>query len=109
MRGALEERGELGHGARRCAMLVRASRYLGPVQARFAMKLGLLVLSLLPILLLPWPIKIIVDHVILGMPVDAPTTPYPAFLAPLVGLLAGLDAGRDRGRGASLPAPADRR
>ncbi|HVH07366.1 MAG TPA: ABC transporter ATP-binding protein [Myxococcota bacterium] len=90
MRGRLEESGELGHGET-LRILARASRYLGPFKARFAAKLGLLVVSLLPILLLPWPVKILVDHVILGVPVEAPTTPYPAFLAPLVALLAGLE------------------
>jgi ATP-binding cassette, subfamily B, bacterial MsbA len=90
VRGRLEETGELGHGET-LRILARASRYLGPFKARFAAKLGLLVVSLLPILLLPWPVKILVDHVILGVPVEAPTTPYPAFLAPLVALLAGLE------------------
>jgi ABC-type multidrug transport system fused ATPase/permease subunit len=89
LRGRLEESGELGHGEV-LRILARAARYLGPFKRRFAAKLGLLVVSLLPILLLPWPVKILVDHVILGTPVDAPTTPYPAFLAPLVGLLEGL-------------------
>jgi ABC-type multidrug transport system fused ATPase/permease subunit len=89
VRGRLEEKGELGHGET-LRVLARASRYLGPFKLRFAAKLGLLLISLLPILLLPWPVKIIVDHVILGIPADAPTTPYPALLAPLVALLAGL-------------------
>jgi ABC-type multidrug transport system fused ATPase/permease subunit len=89
VRGRLEETGDLGHG-QAFRVLVRASRYLAPFRARFAAKLALLVVSLLPILLLPWPVKIIVDHVILKIPVDSPTTPYPAPIAGLVALLAGL-------------------
>jgi ABC-type multidrug transport system fused ATPase/permease subunit len=89
VRQRLEERGELGH-LETFRVLARASRYLGPFRLRFVGKLGLLLLSLLPLLVLPWPVKIIVDHVVLGVPLDAPTTPYPALLAPLVGVLAGL-------------------
>ena len=89
MRQRLEERGEIGHWET-FRILARASRYLLPFRLRFAGKLALLLVSLLPLLVLPWPVKIIVDHVILGVPVSAPTTPYPALLAPLVGLLAGL-------------------
>lgn len=88
MRAPLEESGELAH-ADAIRVLRRALRYVAPFRARFAAKLGLLVLSLLPLLVLPWPVKIVVDHVIVGVPVDAPTTPYPAPIAPLVGLLAG--------------------
>src|SRR5262249_30750858 len=82
VRERLEERGELGH-AETLRILARAARYLGPFRRRFAVKFGLLLLSLVPLLALPWPVKILVDHVILHVPVDAPTTPYPAPLRPL--------------------------
>jgi ABC-type multidrug transport system fused ATPase/permease subunit len=88
VRAPLEERGEL-RDADAVRVLARALRYLGPFRARFAWKLVFLVLSLLPLLILPWPVKIIVDHVVLGMPLDRPTTPYPGLLAPLVALLEG--------------------
>jgi ATP-binding cassette, subfamily B, bacterial MsbA len=88
VRQRLEERGELGH-AETFRILARASRYLGPFRLRFAGKIGLLMLSLVPLLVLPWPVKIIVDHVVLGVPLDAPTTPYPMLLAPLVRFLSG--------------------
>ena len=68
----------------------RALRYAGPFRARFVVKLALLLLSLLPLLFLPWTIKIVVDHVILEVPVGAQATPYPALLAPLERLLTGL-------------------
>jgi ABC-type multidrug transport system fused ATPase/permease subunit len=87
----LEERGELGLGET-VRVLRRALRYVGPFRARFAWKLAFLVLSLLPLLVLPWPVKILVDHVIGDMPLDRPTTPYPALLLPLVSLLEGRSA-----------------
>jgi len=89
VRRRLEESGEIGHWET-FRILARASRYLLPFRRRFAGKLALLLLSLLPLLVLPWPVKIVVDHVIGGVPLGSPTTPYPALLAPLVGFLAGL-------------------
>ncbi len=88
MRERLQEKGELGHGET-FRVLLRAARYLGPFRLRFAGKLALLVVSLLPLLVLPWPVKIVVDHVIRQVPIEAPTTPYPALLAPAVALLQG--------------------
>jgi ABC-type multidrug transport system fused ATPase/permease subunit len=74
-------------------VLARALRYAAPFRARFATKLALLLLGLLPLLLLPWPVKIVVDHVILGIEVGEQPTPYPALLAPLVAALAGRSPG----------------
>ena len=65
----------------------RALRYVKPFRARFAVKLGLLLLSLLPMLMLPWPVKIIIDNVIEGHPVEEPLRPYPALVEPLMNAL----------------------
>jgi ABC-type multidrug transport system fused ATPase/permease subunit len=92
VRSRLEESGELGHRDT-LRVLARAARYLGPFRLRFAGKLALLIVSLLPILVLPWPVKILVDHVILHVPLSAPTTPYPALLQPLIGFLDGRSPG----------------
>ena len=67
--------------------VTRAIRYMAPFRGRFAVKLGLLGLSLIPMLLLPWPVKIIIDHVVEGVPVAEPIRPHPAFLQPLMELL----------------------
>jgi ABC-type multidrug transport system fused ATPase/permease subunit len=67
----------------------RAVRYIGPFRARFAVKVGLLLLSLLPMLMLPWPVKIIIDNVIEGHPIADPIRPYPALIAPLMNALSG--------------------
>ena len=49
----------------------RAIRYMGPFRRRFAVKLGLLLLSLIPMLMLPWPVKILIDNVIEGRPIGS--------------------------------------
>ena len=67
----------------------RAMRYVAPFWPRFGVK-GLLTLgSLLPLILVPWPLKILIDHVVLARPIgEAGTTPYPFFVAPFVEFLA---------------------
>jgi ABC-type multidrug transport system fused ATPase/permease subunit len=74
-------------------VLGRALRYAAPFRGRFAAKLALLLLGLVPLLVLPWPVKIVVDHVVLGIPVGEQPTPYPVLLAPLVDLLRGRTPG----------------
>jgi ATP-binding cassette, subfamily B, bacterial MsbA len=67
----------------------RALRYVRPVWGRFAVKLLFAIASLLPLLVLPWPLKILIDHVINGDPIVAGATRFPAYLLPLVDTLAG--------------------
>jgi ABC-type multidrug transport system fused ATPase/permease subunit len=69
--------------------LARAFRYAAPFRGRFAWKFALLLVSMLPLLVLPWPAKILVDHVVEGIPFGAQARPYPALLEALLGLLAG--------------------
>jgi ABC-type multidrug transport system fused ATPase/permease subunit len=68
-------------------VLARALRWVGPFRGRFAVKAGLTLVSLFPPLLLPWPIKVQIDHVALGHPVDPAA--WPASLRPLVEPLVG--------------------
>jgi ABC-type multidrug transport system fused ATPase/permease subunit len=72
-------------------LLARTLRYVAPFRARFAAKYGLLLASMLPLLILPWPAKLVLDHVIEGIPIGAQARPYPALLAPLMDRLAELD------------------
>jgi ABC-type multidrug transport system fused ATPase/permease subunit len=88
MRERLEERGEYGN-LEALRIIGRALRYLAPFRSRFAIKGGLVIVTLLPLLFLPWPVKIIVDHVVLGLPLTNPTTPYPALIRPLIDFLEG--------------------
>ncbi|MYA08579.1 MAG: ABC transporter ATP-binding protein [Holophagales bacterium] len=59
-------------------------------KARIATKLGFITVELVfRLMVAPWPGKVVVDHVILGMPIgDA--SGFPAFLAPAVLLLDGM-------------------
>jgi ABC-type multidrug transport system fused ATPase/permease subunit len=68
-------------------VLARALRWVAPFKARFAVKALLTVVSLFPPLLLPWPIKMQLDHVVEGKPVDP--TAWPELLRPLVEPLVG--------------------
>lgn len=70
-------------------ILRRAIRYMAPFRRELLVKMGLLVFSLLPMLILPWPIRILIDHVIGDTPIDAPIRPFPFFIRPLVDALVG--------------------
>ncbi|MGH0029210.1 MAG: ABC transporter ATP-binding protein [Myxococcota bacterium] len=74
-------------------LLRRALRYAGPFRSRFAVKLGLGFVSLVPLVLLPWPVKILVDQVIEGIPVGETLLPYPFFIEPLARVLEGSSSG----------------
>ena len=67
----------------------RAIRYVAPFRSRIVVKIGLMIASLIPMLMLPWPVKIIIDNVIEGRPVDEPVRAYPALIEPMMGFLAG--------------------
>ncbi|MBW2242189.1 MAG: ABC transporter ATP-binding protein [Deltaproteobacteria bacterium] len=69
-------------------VLGRAFRYAAPFRRRFAIKYLLSLGALLPLFITPWPVKIIVDHVIEARPV-LPAN-YPAFLRPFTEALSGL-------------------
>ncbi len=71
------------------AVIGRAIRYIKPFRARFAVKLALMMTSLVPMLMLPWPVKIVIDNVIEGHPIGDPIRPYPGFLEPVMNALAG--------------------
>ena len=60
----------------------RALRYIAPFKWRFAVKAGLTIVSLLPLLLLPWPAKILLDHVIQQRPMSERVASYPFFVRP---------------------------
>jgi ABC-type multidrug transport system fused ATPase/permease subunit len=69
--------------------LRRVLRYAAPFRARFAVKMALMLVSIVPFVYLPWPGKIVIDHVIEAAPLDPAA--YPFFLRPLLGPLAGAD------------------
>ena len=70
----------------------RALRYVRPLWGRFTVKLLYACASLLPLLLLPLPARILIDHVINGVPISPVPERYPVYLHPFLELLA--DASR---------------
>ena len=71
-------------------LLGRALRYVWPYRRQIAVKLGLTLIGLSVVLFLPWPIKMLIDHVVLGLPVGSSPTPYPVYVQWFVDLLDGL-------------------
>jgi hypothetical protein len=65
----------------------RALRYLRPFALPFSGKIAYTIFGLVPSLLFPWPAKVLVDHVIQGLPLDS--TRYPFFFQPVVDALEG--------------------
>ena len=62
-----------------------ARHFLG----RFLLKLTLMFFAIaVPVVMLPWPIKIIIDHVVLGTPIEE-ATGYPPIWRPFLDALAG--------------------
>ena len=80
-----------GISTRETLALVRRSLvFVWPYRGQIAVKLALSFVGLFLVLFLPWPLKILVDHVVMGMPIAESPTPYPPFVMPLVNSLEGL-------------------
>ena len=62
-------------GARALHVIALAVRYARPFAARFAAKAGLVLTSIAVLLILPFPAKVLIDHVVLGHPVAAERNP----------------------------------
>ena len=71
--------------------LARAFRYLAPFRRRAAAKGLLLLLSILPLILVPWPAKLVLDNVIEGAPIVSES--FPAFVRPAAAWLEGAPPG----------------
>ena len=61
-----------------------------PHRRQIGVKLALTLLGLAIVLFLPWPLKVLIDHVVMGMPVGSSPTPYPPYVSWFVDLLHGL-------------------
>ena len=71
-------------------IFARVISYFRLFKARIATKLGFITVELgFRLLVAPWPGKVVVDHVILGVPI-ADASGFPAYLAPFVLLLDGM-------------------
>ena len=69
----------------------RAIAYAWPYRYQMLVKILLQFIGLMSILILPWPVKILIDHVILGIAIADSPTPYPAFIAPFIPYLEGME------------------
>ena len=71
----------------------RVAMYFRLFKLRIAAKIGFVTVeSLFRLMIVPWPAKVIVDHVILGQPIAEDADGFPGYLAPLVLLLDGRSA-----------------
>ena len=77
-------------GSETLRIVGRSLQFIGRVKVFFIIKILFALVSVLPPLLVPWILKIIVDHVILQQPIDILNANLPQFLIPLLGLLEGL-------------------
>ena len=74
-------------------VLARSLRYVAPLRGRFALKVALAMLSIVPLLVLPVPIKLLLDHVIGDLSLADRIGSYPFVARPVLRLLIG--ASRD--------------
>ena len=71
-------------------LIRRALLYVRPFKFDFGVKWTLVLISFLPMLILPWPGRILVDHVIQGIPFGEQPKPFPFFVQPFVDLVSSL-------------------
>ncbi|MEE9254589.1 MAG: ABC transporter ATP-binding protein, partial [Pseudomonadales bacterium] len=77
-------------GTRETLRLIRrAMVFVWPVRYQLGVKLALGLIAITALLILPWPLKVLIDHVIMGMPIGDSPTPYPPYFAPFVDMLLG--------------------
>ncbi|MCZ6656578.1 MAG: ABC transporter ATP-binding protein [Gammaproteobacteria bacterium] len=72
------------------SLIRRATVFVWPLRNQLAVKLMLGLIGITAFLIMPWPLKALIDHVIVGMPIGTSPTRYPPFAAPLVDALQGL-------------------
>ena len=72
------------------SLLGRSLRLVWPYRRQIGVKIALTLIGLAIVLFLPWPIKILIDHVVMGLPVGSSPTPYPPYVSWFVDLLHGL-------------------
>ena len=76
-------------------ILARSWSFVRFFKIRFAVKWVLTLISLMfPILVLPWTLQIMIDHVVLGNPIDSSTgyIGFPAYLHPILDLMQDMPA-----------------
>jgi ATP-binding cassette, subfamily B, bacterial len=77
-------------GLETLVLLKRSLRFVWPFRRQIGIKILLSIVGIFLVLFLPWPLKILIDHVILGIPVGETHTLFPPYVMPFVNLLEGL-------------------
>jgi ATP-binding cassette, subfamily B, bacterial len=72
------------------ALIGRCLRFVWPYWPQILVKLILSYIGIAVILFLPWPLKILIDYVVMGLPVGSSPTPFPPYIQPFVDLLYGM-------------------
>ena len=72
-------------------ILRRSLKYIWPHWELFALKFLLMLGGFAPLLVAPWPLKILIDHVVVERPLAETDIRFPPFMAPFVDAVAGLD------------------
>lgn len=72
------------------SLIWRSLKFVWPYRYQIGVKILLSLLGLSVVLYLPWPLKILIDHVVMGMPIGDSPTPFPPYVQPLVDALEGL-------------------
>ena len=72
-------------------ILRRSLKYIWPHWELFALKFLLMLGGFAPLLVAPWPLKILIDHVVVERPLAETDIRFPPFMAPFVEAVAGLD------------------
>jgi ABC-type multidrug transport system fused ATPase/permease subunit len=75
------------------SLLRRSLTFVRPYVAQVFVKLVLSLIGVSVALALPWPFKMLVDHVVMDLPIGESPTPYPPYVEPLISQLEGLSAG----------------
>jgi ABC-type multidrug transport system fused ATPase/permease subunit len=77
-------------GVQTLVLIRRSLHFAWPFRLQIGVKILLSLLGVFLVLFLPWPAKILIDHVIMGIPVGDSHTLYPPYVMPFVDSLAGL-------------------
>ena len=72
------------------SLIVRSLKFVWPYWPQILIKLLLSFIGIGIILFLPWPLKFLIDYVVMGLPVGSSPAPIPPYIQPFVDLLYGM-------------------
>ena len=72
------------------SLISRSLKFVWPYWPQILIKLILSFIGIAIILFLPWPLKFLIDYVLMGPPVGSSPTPIPPYIQPFVELMYGM-------------------